>query len=206
MSISKKCKNKFLRTQVKRLLGASALLLLGCVPSPEDSKDASTQKHEVENFAKNTPLGQASVIDTVSSPNILQVAMQSKEHSTLVAAVQAASIEHVLVNAGPLTVFAPVNAAFEALPPGTVESLLEPSNKSKLARILTHHAAPGSYDIPKLKKEAQKGRKLYTATGDYLEVSIIGEDVYVVGTKVLASVPTSNGIINVVDQVILPGE
>lgn len=152
----------------------------------------------------NTPLGQASVVDEVSDPNILQVAIASPDHSTLVAAVQAANIEHVLVNAGPLTVFAPTNVAFEKLPDGTVESLLKPENKSDLTTILTRHAAPGSYDIEKLKGEAKKGRKLYMATGDYLEVTVDGDDVYVNGIKVLASVQTSNGIINIVEEVILP--
>ena len=120
------------------------------------------------------------------------------------AAVQAAQIEHVLVNAGPLTVFAPTNAAFAKLPEGTVQTLLKPENKGDLATILTRHAAPGSYDIDKLKIEAAKGRKLYMATGDYLEVTVEGEDVFVNGIKVLASVQTSNGIVNVVDEVILP--
>ncbi len=79
------------------------------------------------------PLGQAFVDDNVSDPNILQVAIGSEPHSTLVAAVQAAQIEHVLVNAGPLTVFAPTNEAFDALPEGTVENLLKPENKGDLA-------------------------------------------------------------------------
>ena len=87
------------------------------------------------------------------------------------AAVQAAEIEHILVNAGPLTVFAPTNAAFDALPEGTVTNLLKPENKQSLATILTRHAAPGSFDVEALKKEARKGRKIYTATGDYLEVN-----------------------------------
>lgn len=159
---------------------------------------------ESEALPNNTPLGQASVVDEVSDPNILQVAIGSADHSTLVAAVQAAQIEHVLVNAGPLTVFAPTNAAFEKLPEGTVENLLKPENKGDLATILTRHASPGSYDIDDLKKEAAKGRKLYMATGDYLEVTVDGDDVFVNGVKVLASVQTSNGIINVVDEVILP--
>ena len=116
------------------------------------------------NYEANTPKGQASVQDDVSAKNILQVAAGSPDHTTLVAAVQAASIEHVLVNAGPLTVFAPTNAAFEKLPEGTVENLLKPENKATLANILTRHAAPGSYDPEALRKEAQKGRKLYMAT------------------------------------------
>ena len=154
----------------------------------------------------NTPLGQASVVDDVSAKNILQVAIGSKDHTTLVAAVQAAQIEHVLVNAGPLTVFAPTNAAFDALPEGTVETLLKPENKSKLAFILTNHAAPGSFNQEALKKEARKGRKIYTAAGDYLEVVVDGETITVGGAKILGTIQTSNGVINVVDKIILPQE
>ena len=154
----------------------------------------------------NTPLGQASVVDDVSAKNILQIAIGSKDHTTLVAAVQAAQIEHVLVNNGPLTVFAPTNAAFDALPEGTVESLLKPENKSKLAFILTNHAAPGSFNVEALKKEARKGRKIYTAIGDYLEVVVDGENVTVGGAKVLGVVQASNGVVVVVDKIILPAE
>lgn len=155
---------------------------------------------------QNTPLGQASVQDDVSAANILQVAQGSPDHTTLVAAVQAANIENVLVNAGPLTVFAPTNAAFDKLPKGTVEELIKPENKAKLAGILTGHAAPGSFDAKGLKKEASKGRKIYMANGAYLSVRIEGDDIYVGGSKILATIPTSNGIINVVDAVILEAQ
>ena len=158
----------------------------------------------VSSVAETHPKGQASVVDDVSAKNILQVAATSDAHTTLVAAVEAASIEHVLVNAGPLTVFAPTNGAFDALPPGTVEDLLKPENKNTLATILTRHAAPGSFDIEKLKKESSKGRKLYMATGDYLDIEVDGDDVIVGGAKVVATISTSNGIINVVEKVILP--
>lgn len=161
---------------------------------------------DADALPNNTPLGQASVEDDVSAKNILQVAIGSKDHTTLVAAVQAAQIEHVLVNAGPLTVFAPTNDAFDALPAGTVETLLKPENKSKLAFILTNHAAPGSFDQGGLKKEARKGRKIYTAAGDYLEVVVDGEIITVGGAKVLGTIQTSNGVINVVDKIILPSE
>ena len=174
-------------------------LIWSCTPGTEaeSSSDASE-------ISDSHPKGQASVVDNVSDPNILQVAISSEPHSTLVAAVQAAQIEHVLVNAGPLTVFAPVNAAFEALPEGTVENLLKPENKGDLATILTRHAAPGSFDIEALKREAQKGRKIYMATGDYLEVTIEGGNVSVGGARIVGSVPASNGIIHVIEQVILP--
>ncbi len=154
----------------------------------------------------NTPLGQASVQDDVSAKNILQIAIGSKDHTTLVAAVQAAQIEHVLVNNGPLTVFAPTNAAFDALPEGTVETLLKPENKAMLANILTNHATPGSFNLEALKKEARKERKVYSAIGDYIEIVVKGDDVFVGGAKVLGVVQASNGVVVVVDKIILPQE
>ena len=176
--------------------------LVSCGGGEQPTANSSSEGTSVAE--QNTPLGQASVQDDVSDANILQVAIGSEDHSTLVAAVQAAQIEHVLVNAGPLTVFAPVNAAFDALPEGTVDDLLKPENKGTLAGILTGHAAPGSFDVEALKKEQRKGRKIYMANGAYLEVTVEGEDVFVAGAKVLGTVQTSNGIINVVDKVILP--
>jgi len=152
---------------------------------------------------ENTPVGQAGVVDEDSDLNILQIAIGSKDHTTLVEAVKAAQIEHILVNAGPLTVFAPINAAFDALPEGTVEDLLKKENMSTLTTILIRHAAPGSFDVSKLKKEAKKGRKIYMATGDYLEITTKEEDVYVNGCRILSSIQTSNGVINVIDKVIL---
>lgn len=179
---------------------ASLFFLGACSNGTNQTSEAGSVSEE----SNNTPLGQASVVDNESAPNILHVAMGSPDHTTLVAAVQAAHIEHVLVNAGPLTVFAPTNDAFAKLPEGTVDNLLLPENKDKLATILTRHAAPGSYDLAALKKEARKGRKLYMATGDYLEVTVDGDDVYVGGAKIIGTIHTSNGIINVVDSVILP--
>lgn len=150
--------------------------------------------------------GQSTVVDEVSDANVLNIAIGSPDHTTLVAAVQAAEIEDVLVNAGPLTVFAPNNAAFDALPAGTVEELVKPENKAKLAGILTVHAAPGKFDDAGLRKEARKGRKLYMASGHYLDVVVENDEVYVGGAKVLGYVPASNGMVVVVDAVILPKE
>ena len=181
------------------LLLLTLLLLTSC-------NSSDSQYNSSEEFETNTPKGQASVVDNVSDANILQVAAGSKDHTTLVAAVQAAGIEHILVNAGPLTVFAPVNSAFDALPEGTVENLLKPENKAALADILTRHAAPGSFNIEGLEKEAKKGRKIYTATGDYLVVTVEGDNIFIAGAKILGSIQTTNGIINVVDKVILPAK
>ncbi len=174
------------------------MILCACGSGSQASDGESAQAAETH------PLGQASVADDVSAKNILQVAIGSEPHSTLVAAVQAAQIEHVLVNAGPLTVFAPTNDAFAALPEGTVDNLLKPENKETLATILKGHAAPGSFNVEGLKKEARKGRKIFMANETYLEVIVDGEDIMVGGAKVIGTVQTSNGIINVVDKVILP--
>lgn len=190
-------KNKLFNSMILMVLAA---LIWSCAPEKETESNSESST----SIAESHPQGQASVVDEVSDPNILQVAISSEPHSTLVAAVQAAQIEHVLVNAGPLTVFAPVNDAFDALPDGTVENLLKPENKADLATILTRHAAPGSFDMDALKREAEKGRKLYMATGDYLEVVVDGEDVSVGGAKIVGTVPASNGIIHVVEKVILP--
>ena len=184
------------------ILGSMLVGFWAC--SPPDNKSVQEGGSD-ENIAEAThPLGQASYSDDVSDKNILQVAAGSQAHTTLVAAVQAAQIENVLVNAGPLTVFAPTNEAFDALPEGTVENLLKPENKGQLATILTRHAAPGSYDLEALKRESSKGRKIYMATGDYLEVTIEGDKVFVGGAEVVATIPASNGIIQVVNKVILP--
>lgn len=150
--------------------------------------------------------GQASVIDTVSAANALQVAKSLDDFKTLVAAIEAAGVEDAVVNAGPLTIFAPVNAAFDKLPAGTVDDLLKPENKSKLAFILVNHVAPANYPEKQLIKEAKKGRKLYMASGKYLLIEDKEDGIYVGGTKILKSVKVSNGWIHVIDNVLVPAE
>ncbi|MCO6490459.1 MAG: fasciclin domain-containing protein [Phaeodactylibacter sp.] len=144
--------------------------------------------------------GQSAVKDDASEQNILNVAIGSRDHSTLVAGVQAAGLEDVLVNAGPLTVFAPNNAAFEKLPAGTLDELLKPENKQKLARIIKYHASPGSFNTDMLKD----GMNLYMATGHYVKVERNGDVIKVGGAKIAGTVKASNGIVHVVDAVLLP--
>ncbi len=170
--------------------------------SCNESDNKENKEVNTSESSNNTPMGQASVVDNVSDNDILKIAINSPDHTTLVAAVQAAEIEHVLVNAGPLTVFAPTNAAFDALPEGVVEDLLKPENKQNLANTLTMHTAPGSFDIERLKKEASKGRNIYTASGDYFEVEVVGEDVFIAGAKVIGVVKATNGFVTVIDKVI----
>lgn len=148
-------------------------------------------------FAKDH--NQAGVKDDVSDPNILQIALGSPDHTTLVAGVQAASLEHVLVGAGPLTVFAPTNAAFGKLPAGTLEELLKPENKSKLATIITSHASPGTFMGEGLKD----GMQLYMATGQYVDVKVTEEGTFVNGSKILGTVDAANGVVHVIDDVFL---
>lgn len=144
--------------------------------------------------------GQAFIEDDESTPNVLQIAIGSADHTTLVAAVQAAELENVLVNAGPLMVFAPTNAAFDVLPEGTVEDLLKPENKDALANILKYHVTPGNYSKDFLKKF----KKLGQANNQNVSVEVKGDDVFVGGAKIIGSVPAGNGIVHVVDKVILP--
>ncbi len=187
---------------MKRLLFllSSAIILVQCTPSSTDESvnDTSTVNNDQNNAV--TLSGQEAVQDDESAKNILQVAAASPDHTTLAAAVQAAGLTTVLANNGPLTVFAPTNAAFDALPEGTVAELLKPENKSKLAEIITFHAAPGTYDVPALKD----GQSLFVATGHNIKVEIKDDGTYVHGAKILGTVPATNGIVHVVDQVLLP--
>ncbi|MEZ4809002.1 MAG: fasciclin domain-containing protein [Allomuricauda sp.] len=144
--------------------------------------------------------GQAFIEDDASTPNVLQIAIGSPDHSTLVAAVQAAELENALVNAGPLMVFAPTNAAFDALPAGTVENLLKPENKEALGNILKYHVTPGNYSKDFLKKF----KKLGQANNQNVPVEVKGDDVFIGGAKIITSIPAGNGIVHVVDKVILP--
>ncbi len=163
-------------------------------------------KNETKTESAPVERGQSSVVDNVSAANVLQVAQSLDDFKTLVVAIKAAGVEDALVNAGPLTVFAPVNSAFDKLPEGTVETLLKPENKTKLAFILVNHVAPANYPIKQLKKEAKKGRKLYMASGKYLTVENREDGIYVGGTKILKSVKVSNGWIHVIDNVLVPAE
>lgn len=183
------------------LIMAGTMLFVGC--KEKSSEDVtSTDTEEATDAASNR--GQAFIEDEGSEPNALNTAINSPDHTTLVAAVQAAEVENALVNVGPLSVFAPTNAAFEKLPEGTLDDLLKPENKAKLANILKNHVAPGNYPIETLKKNVEKGRTLYMASGEYVTVTQEGEDIYVGGTKIVGSINVSNGWVHIIEDVILP--
>ena len=147
--------------------------------------------------------------------NIVENASQSDDHTTLVAAVKAAGLVKVLEGKGPFTVFAPTNEAFKALPEGTVETLLKPENKSKLAGILTYHVVAGDLTAAKLDEKIKAGHgtaTLKTVNGEKLTV-MMGEDkkgLVLKDTKgstamvTIADVKQSNGVIHVIDKVLLP--
>jgi uncharacterized surface protein with fasciclin (FAS1) repeats len=145
--------------------------------------------------------------------NIIQNAVNSKDHTTLVAAVKAAGLVDTLEGAGPFTVFAPTNEAFAALPAGTVDNLLKPANKQTLVTILTDHVIAGHYDTKDLLAAAKKmggSVKMKTVGGAWLTFTAKGDHVYVTdeagGTAriTIANVEQSNGVIQVVNKVLLP--
>jgi uncharacterized surface protein with fasciclin (FAS1) repeats len=146
---------------------------------------------------------------------IVDNAINSADHTTLVAAVSAAGLVDTLKSAGPFTVFAPVNRAFEALPPGTVDSLLKPENRDALAGILTYHVVPGQLDSKALRERVAAGggmAELETASGATLTVKangprnlIVEDEQGGVATISTYDVYQSNGVIHVVESVLLPG-
>ncbi len=144
---------------------------------------------------------------------IVENAVNSKDHTTLVAAVKAAGLVDTLNGAGPFTVFAPTNAAFEKLPAGTVDTLVKPENKAQLTRILTYHVVPGNYSSAQLLADARKhGGKaiLKTVQGEPLTVALRDGKLWVIDAKggkagiSVADVSQSNGVIHVVDTVLMP--
>ena len=175
-----------------------AFLLTSCKEAPKNETTTKVQPTQVNGK------GQSAVVDKDSDPNALQVAVSLDDFKTLVVAVKAAGVEDALVNAGPLTVFAPVNTAFDKLPEGTVASLLKPENKSQLAYILKNHVAPANFPVKTLEKNIRKNRKLYMASGKYLEVTKEGKDLFVGGTKILKSVKVSNGWVHVIGDILVP--
>ena len=148
-----------------------------------------------------------------ANKDVIDNAVNSKDHTTLVAAVKAAGLVSTLKGPGPFTVFAPVNSAFAALPPGTVDTLLKPENKAMLTKVLTFHVVPGRLDAAELMQRIKAGggkAMLKTVEGESLTATVIGGVVTVTDSKgdmahvTTADVIQSNGVIHVVDKVLLP--
>lgn len=147
------------------------------------------------------------------SKNIIENAVNSKDHTTLVAAVKAAGLVETLSGKGPFTVFAPTNAAFNKLPKGTVETLLKPENKEMLQTVLTYHVVAGKWSAEEIMTAVKKGGGSYEATtvqGGKLWFKMKGKDLWVIDEKgnkakvTIADVNQSNGVIHVIDTVLMP--
>ena len=149
----------------------------------------------------------------LASKDIIDNAVNSKDHTTLVAAVKAAGLVDTLKSAGPFTVFAPTNAAFAALPAGTVDTLLKPESKPTLTKVLTYHVVAGKYDAAAISKMIADGKgiaTMKTVAGGTLSAKASGKTIMVTDEKggtanvTIADVYQSNGVIHVVDKVLLP--
>lgn len=161
--------------------------------------------------AANPMVGGAAMFET---KNIVENAVNSADHTTLVAAVQAADLVETLQGPGPFTVFAPVNDAFAALPAGTVETLLEPENKEMLVKVLTAHVVAGDWSAAEIAQRARASSDGFyhfnAVSGDALSAQVRGDNVYIydesgnAGRVTIADVDQSNGVIHVVDTVLVP--
>ena len=183
---------------MKRLLFIflSAGTLAACNAGTDTKTDASPEA-AIETHS------QAGVIDSTSQPNVVQVAVGSADHSTLVKAVKTADLVTSLSNAGPFTVFAPTNTAFDKLPAGTVDDLLKPEKKDALTDVLQYHVYVGVLKAEQL----QDGQSLGMVNGKNVTIKIInGKPVINGKANIVASVPASNGIVYVIDEVLTPAQ
>ena len=185
-----------MNTKILSLLCAGFIFtfLLGSCSSSVKTEEANVS---TESFS---PAGQSAVEDSESQTNVVQVAVGSPDHTTLVTAVKAASLVDALTNAGPFTVIAPTNEAFEALPKGTVEGLLKPEKKKDLQDILQYHVYVGVLPTDYM----NEGQILGQVNGGKVTIGFEDGTYTVNGAKIIASFPASNGIIHVIDKVLLP--
>lgn len=176
------------------------IMLLACFFATLSCKQNGETTTETNESTATQNVGQEGVNDETSNPNIVQVASGSKDHTTLVAAVKAGELVTSLSNTGPFTVFAPTNAAFDKLPAGTVDDLLKPEKKAELQNILGYHTYVGT-----LKTEyMQDGQEFDMVYGGKVKITKQGEKTFVNGSEIVASIATSNGIIYVIGDVLLP--
>ena len=177
----------------------------GCSNNTADTADMATTPVSTDNdMAATDPAmttGDAMGMDDTSGKNLAENATAVPQMSTLTSALQAAGLADKASSGGPYTVFAPTNDAFDALPAGTLDNLLKPENKAKLADILTYHVVPGSL----MAADLTDGQELTTIEGKKLKVSVNGSTVTVNGANVVkADVKSSNGVTHVIDKVLLP--
>lgn len=179
------------------LIFAFCILLTSCGNDSATNEETSAGTGAIQ----ETAIGQSGVQDDASQKNAVQIAVGSKDHTTLVTAVKAAELVDVLSNTGPFTVFAPTNAAFGLLPAGTVDGLLKPEKKEDLADILQYHVSVGVYK----EEQLQDGQSLGQVNGSNITITKKdGKTIINGNATIIASIPASNGIIHVVDGVLLP--
>lgn len=179
----------------------SLALVTGIFSCNNNATEDTTNTTTTVNAEQAATGGQENVQDDESQKTVVKIAMGSKDHSTLVAAIKQAELVTALSNAGPFTVFAPTNAAFDALPAGTVEGLMKDDKKADLQNILQYHVF-----LSALKAESlSDGQVLNMVNGDNVTVSVKDGKVTLNGNAhIVASIPASNGIIHVIDAVLLP--
>lgn len=177
------------------------VIISGCFIFHACNSSPDAQKENTTIATPGQTVGQSGVKDETSAPNVVQIAVGSKDHTTLVTAVKAADLVDALSNAGPFTVFAPTNAAFAKLPAGTVEGLLKPEKKEDLKNILEYHTYVGV-----LKTEyMQDGQTYEQVSGGKIKITKKdGKTMINDKATIIASIPASNGIIHVIDEVLLP--
>ncbi len=182
----------------KTMLIVTTLISASCNSTP------ATTETQTDNSGTTTGTsGQSAVKDDVSSKNLVQVASGSADHTTLVTAVKAGELVDVLSNAGPFTVFAPTNAAFAKLPAGTVDDLLKPESKEALVNILEYHVSVAVYKA----ENFTDGQSIGQVNGDNIKITKKDGKIFVNDkAEILASIPTSNGIIHVINEVLLPAK
>lgn len=174
-------------------------VLVSCSQGTKENQESAATSEVAAATNTNAP-GQEGVNDEDSKPNVVKVAIGSKDHTTLVAAVQAADLVNALSNNGPFTVFAPTNAAFDALPAGTVDGLLKPEKKEDLANILQYHVAVSSLQLDYL----SDGQEIEMVNGGKVTIHIKDGKYMINDANIVGTVPASNGIIHVIDKVLLP--
>lgn len=183
----------------------TAFGVTSCGGSEEKMNEATKKEESKEMAEPEMPEEEAFVMvggaKMVPSKDIVDNAVGSADHTTLVAAVKAAGLVETLKGEGPFTVFAPTNEAFNKLPKGTVENLLKPENKGKLTSVLTYHVVPGAIKSSDLKD----GQTLKTVQGETLKITYKDEKWFVNGAQItIADVISSNGVTYVIDSVVLP--
>lgn len=184
------------------------------LPAPEKAMgdDAAMDKPMDSAMAMDNDNPMVGGAAMFANKNIVENAVNSADHTTLVAAVKAAGLVDTLMSDGPFTVFAPVNAAFDALPAGTVDTLLKPENKDMLTKVLTAHVVPGKISAADIaaKADSQGFFNMLTVSGDALTAQVKGNNVYMfdesgnLGKLTITDVNQSNGVIHVVDTVLVP--